>query len=337
MRRVGPWRVTFVTSPDDCNLRCIMCRTGSASAPPAERRRRPPRRMELGLLRRVLEDRRGSALSEVIPSTEGEPLLYPEMDGLLDLCAAAGAKVNLTTNGTFPGRGAAAWAERLAPACSDVKVSWNGACAATAEALMPGLSFDEALAGVRAFAKVRDRVASSGAGRCRLSFQVTAMEPNVAELPEIVRLAASLGVDRVKVNQLQAHFPELRSLSLRRSPRSIRRWNEAVRACWRAAEEARRTRGRQVLLQNLVELEPDPERPAPLGPCPFLGREAWVTVDGRFGPCPAPRGERLGELGSLRDWTMGEIWESERYRELCRSYPSRPICRECSMRRPGGA
>jgi radical SAM protein with 4Fe4S-binding SPASM domain len=258
------------------------------------------------------------------------------MDGLLDLCAAAGVKVNLTTNGTFPGRGAAAWAERLAPACSDVKVSWNGAVAATAEAVMPGLRFENALAGVRDFAAVRDRTSAAGGSRCRLSFQVTAMEPNLAELPAIVRLAASLGVDRVKVNQLQTHFEELRPLSLRRSAGSIRRWNEAVRACRRAAEEVRR-QGREVLLENVVELEPDPRHPAPLGTCPFLGREAWVTVDGRFAPCPAPRGERLADLGSLRDRTLGEIWESEGYGELCRDYRSNPVCRECSMRRPGGA
>jgi MoaA/NifB/PqqE/SkfB family radical SAM enzyme len=293
--------------------------------------------MDLGLLRRILEERRGSALAEIIPSTEGEPLLYPEIDGLLDLCGAAGVKVNLTTNGTFPGRGAAAWAERLAPACSDVKVSWNGAAPATAEAVMPGLRFADAVEGIRDFAAVRDRTSAAGGGRCRLSFQVTAMEPNVAELPEIVRLAGSLGVDRVKMNQLQVHFAELRPLSLRRSAGSIRSWNEAVRACRRAAEEVRRRHGREVLLENVVELEPDPHHPAPLGACRFLGQEAWVTVDGRFAPCPAPQRERLGELGSLCDRTLGEIWESEGYRDLCRDYRSRPVCRECCLRRPGGA
>ena len=334
---MGPWRVTFVTNPDDCNLRCIMCRSGSGWARPPDRRQRPRRRMDLALLRRILEERRGSGLAEIIPSTEGEPLLYPEMDGLLDLCAAAGVKVNLTTNGTFPGRGASAWAERLAPACSDVKVSWNGAVARTAEAIMPGLRFEDALAGLRDFAAVRDRMTSRGWDRCRLSLQVTAMEPNVAELPEIVRLAASLGVDRVKVNQLQVHFEELRPLSLRRSAASIARWNAVARACRAAAAEVRRRSGRKIALENVVELQPDPRHPAPLGPCPFLAQEAWVTVDGRFAPCPAPQRKRLGELGSLRERTMGEIWESEGYRNLCRDYRSHPVCRECSFRRPGGA
>ena len=83
-----------------------------------------------------------------------------------------------------------------------------------------------------------------------------------------------------------------------------------MRAARAAAEEARRPDGSRVELQNLVELSPEGE-PAPLGPCPFLGREAWVTVDGRFAPCPAPGAAcgDLGDFGSLRDRTLGEIWE----------------------------
>ncbi len=334
----GPWRVTFVTNPDDCNLHCLMCDGHSDLARPgAGARARPPRRMDLGLVKRVLEERRGTGLAEVIPSTMGEPLLWRDLDGLLDLCARRGVKVNLTTTGTVPGRGPAGWAERLCPVSSDVKISWNGATAGTAESIMRGLDFAAAASGVRAFVAARDRVAVREGRRCRISFQVTAMEANVAELPGIVRLAASLGVDRVKVNQIQVHFGEMEAQSLRRAPEAVRRWNEAVRASRAAAELARRPDGSRLELQNLVELSP--EEPAPLGACPFLGREAWVLVDARFAPCPAPgaaRG-RLGEFGSLRERTLGEIWEDRPLRDLVAGWPEREACRECSFRRPGGA
>jgi MoaA/NifB/PqqE/SkfB family radical SAM enzyme len=336
--RAGPWRITLVTNPDDCTLHCIMCDGHSDLARLARPRAGPPRRMDLGLPRRILDERRGSGLGEVIPSTMGEPLLWPDMDGLLDLCAERGVKVNLTTNGTFPGRGAAGWAERLCPVSSDVKISWNGATARTAESIMRGLDFGAALANARAFLSVRDRLAARGGWRCRVSFQVTAMEANVAELPGMVRLAASLGVDRVKVNHVQVHFDELEAQSLRRGPEAVRRWNEAVRASRAAAEEARRPDGSRVELQNLVELSPVGE-PAPRGPCPFVGREAWVTVDGRFAPCPAPgaaRG-RLGDFGSLPERTLGEIWESRPFRDFVAGWPDHPVCRECTLRRPGGA
>lgn len=335
----GPWRVTFVTNPDDCNLHCLMCDGHSDLARlAAGPRAGPPRRMDLSLVRRVLAERRGAGLAEVIPSTMGEPLLWADLPALVDLCAAEGVKVNLTTNGTFPGRGAAGWAERLCPVASDVKISWNGASAATAESIMRGLDFREARGGVRDFVSVRDRLAARGGWRCRVSFQVTAMEANAAELPGIVRLAASLGVDRVKVNHLQVHFGEMEGQSLRRSQEAVARWNAAVRACRDAAEEARRPDGSRLELQNLVEL-PAGGEPAPLGPCPFLGREAWVLADGRFAPCPAPgaAGGRLGDFGSLADRTLGEIWEGRAFRDLVAGWPGHPACRDCSFRRPGGA
>ena len=61
-----------------------------------------------------------------------------------------------------------------------------------------------------------------------MTFQLTFLETNVAELAGIVRLAAELGVDRVKGHHLWAHFREIESLSMRRSAESIARWNEAV-------------------------------------------------------------------------------------------------------------
>jgi len=87
---------------------------------------RPKRRMDITLIGRVLEESRGTPLREIIPSTMGEPLVYKHMDEIIDLCSQYGVKLNLTTNGTFPGRGARAWAERIVPVASDVKISWIG-------------------------------------------------------------------------------------------------------------------------------------------------------------------------------------------------------------------
>ena len=187
----------------------------------------------------VLEERRGTGLREVIPSTMGEPLLWAGLDRLLDACAAEGLALNVTTNGTFPGRGAEAWAEALLPVASDVKLSWNGATTSTAQAIMDGLDFGRAVEDARRFLAVRDRLAARGRAsrwpgsgpatgwpgdrRATVTFQVTAQEANVGELADIVRLAARLGVDRVKVNQLQPRFPWLEERALTRSAEAIAR------------------------------------------------------------------------------------------------------------------
>jgi MoaA/NifB/PqqE/SkfB family radical SAM enzyme len=297
----------------------------------------PSRRMAPALAEAVLAERAGSPLREVIPSTMGEPLLWAGLDALVGQCAAQGVRLNLTTNGTFPIRGARGWADRLVPVLSDVKISVNGATATTAAAVMAGIRHDEVVENVRALVAVRDRHAADGGRRATVSFQVTAQEANVRELAAIVRLAAGLGVDRVKLNQLQVRRPELAGRSLRRSPAAIARWNAAAAEARAAAEETPRAGGGRVVLANAVELLPDPAAPAPLGPCPFVGREAWLHHDGRFAPCPSPRAAELGDFGSVAEAPLGQLWGGSTFRGLVAEWPEREPCRRCAFRRAGGA
>ncbi|MCA9690985.1 MAG: glycosyltransferase, partial [Myxococcales bacterium] len=204
----GPWRITFDTNPDTCNLHCVMCEEHSPHSPLQIRRKqegRPRRVMPIELIERVIAEAAPRGLREVIPSTMGEPLLYSDFDRLLELCREHQVKLNLTTNGTFPGRGAHAWAEVIVPVTSDVKISWNGATAATHEAIMIGARWERVVENVREFIAVRDKHAAAGGDRCRVTFQLTFLESNVAELADIVRLALDLGVDRVKGHHLWAH------------------------------------------------------------------------------------------------------------------------------------
>jgi MoaA/NifB/PqqE/SkfB family radical SAM enzyme len=167
---------------------------------------------------------------------------------------------------------------------------------------------------------------------------VTAQERTVDELAAIVRLAARLGVDRVKLNHLQPRRPALAGRSLRRSAEALRRWNAAVREAHAAAEEAARA-GAAVRLENAVPLAEDPADPAPFGPCRFVGREAWIHPDGRFAPCPHPaaaRGE-LGDFGSVAATPLGVLWNSGAFRAFVASYAEHSVCRTCPLRRPGGA
>lgn len=338
--RPGPWRITFDTNPDECNLRCIMCEEHS---PHSDRQRereaagRPRRRMPLELLRRVLDDSRETPLHEIIPSTMGEPLVYGHFDEVVDLCMEHGLLMNLTTNGTFPRRGAREWARRLLPVLSDVKISWNGATARTHEAVMLGSRWERVLENLRVFVAERDALAREGGHRARVTLQLTFLQTNVDELADIVRLAASLGVDRVKGHHLWAHFEAIRPLSMRRNAASIARWNDAVAEAHRAAEQHPLPSGARVLLENFHLLDPGAVADmAPGARCPFLGREAWVSAEGRFDPCCAPDVQRrtLGEFGNLNDVGIAEVWNGEAYGHLQATYTGHPLCRGCNMRQP---
>jgi glycosyltransferase involved in cell wall biosynthesis/MoaA/NifB/PqqE/SkfB family radical SAM enzyme len=336
----GPWRITFDTNPDDCNLKCVMCEEHSPHSPLQAARRAnglPKRRMDIAMLRRVLESCRGTRLREIIPSTMGEPLLYKHFDEIIDLCAEFGVKMNLTTNGTFPSRGARDWARRIVPVTSDTKISFNGATAATQEAIMIGSDWKTIIENVRVFVAERDAHAASGGNYCRVTFQTTFLDSNVAELPAMVRLAASLGVDRVKGHHLWAHFEQIKGMSMRRSRSAVERWNGIVAEVERAVAECPLPSGKRVLIENIHPLDPnDPGDIAPGGPCPFLGEEAWVSAEGRFGPCCAPDAQRrtLGAFGNLNEKAMMEIWNGKQYQTLRNTYREHQLCQTCNMRKP---
>ncbi len=74
------------------------------------------------------------------------------------------------------------------------------------------------------------------------------------ELSDIVKLAASLGVDRVKGHQLWAHFEEIRDLSMKVSKESIVQWNKYVKQALEAQEKFRKPNGEKVILENIIPL-----------------------------------------------------------------------------------
>lgn len=340
-RRPGPWRITFDTNPDTCNLQCVMCEEHSQHSLlqiQRKKEKRPHRIMPIAMIERVIAEAAPRGLREVIPSTMGEPLLYKDFDRILELCREHGVKLNLTTNGTFPGRGARAWAEAIVPVTSDVKISWNGASAATQEAIMIGGRWEAMLGDAREFIAVRDAHAAAGGNRCRVTFQLTFLETNIHELADIVRLAVELGVDRVKGHHLWAHFDAIEGFSMRRSKASIERWNQAVAEAEAAADERTLPNGARILLENIFPLDPESAHQdlAPGGSCPFLGQEAWVSAKGRFDPCCAPDAQRrtLGDFGDLHRSSLLEIWDGDAYGGLVAGYRSRALCMGCNMRRP---
>ena len=335
-----PFRLTFDTNPDQCNLTCVMCEEHSPHSLRQIERKAcglPPRQMKIETFEAVMRELEKHPPEEIIPSTMGEPLLYRDFDRIVAACRRHGTKLNLTTNGTFPRRGPRNWGRILLPITSDVKISFNSMRREIQEAMMPGISFDEMIANISEFVRVRDHLAGTGQHRASITLQATFMERNVEGLPEVVRFAAGLGIDRVKGHQLWAHFEQIKADDMRRSQESRRRWNEIVAECHRTADTHRRPDGSKVRLENFTPLEEAAASGVPPDyECPFLGREAWVNSAGRFDPCCAPDALRksLGSFGDVTENGLLEIWNSPKYRELLGRYRDMPLCQNCVMRRP---
>jgi glycosyltransferase involved in cell wall biosynthesis/MoaA/NifB/PqqE/SkfB family radical SAM enzyme len=339
-KKTGPWRITFDTNPDHCNFKCIMCECFSPYSNVKKERVAagiPKREMSIDLIRKILEDSRGTPLREIIPSTMGEPLLYKDFEKIIDMCKEFGVKLNLTTNGSFPRKGAEAWGKLLIPVCSDIKISWNGATKETQEKIMLGSQWERDLANLKTLLRIRNEYAEKGENWCRITLQMTFLGTNVDELSDMVKLGVSLGVDRIKGHHLWAHFKEIKTLSMRHNTEAITRWNKAVREAQNVAATCLLPNGKHILLENIYPLEESASiNLVPDGICPFLGKEAWVDTTGRFNPCCAPDQERLslGEFGNLNENTIEEIWQGSAYQELRQNYLNHPLCISCNMRKP---
>ncbi len=328
MKLPGPWRITFDTNPDDCNMSCIMCERFSKYADPGTSK---PRRMRYEIIETAVNDAIPLGLREIIPSTMGEPLLYSDFDKIIKLCREKNLKLNLTTNGTWPGKTVTEWAELLCPVLSDVKISWNGVSPTIQESIMQGSRYEKRVQDLYTFIDAKNEINPE---KCTVTLQCTFMKRNLTEIPGIVKLAIKFGVDRVKGHHIWVHYPELRNEDLRSSRHLRKLWNETVNECW----EIKESLGSNIILENFTPL------PEQLGVglpaewvCPFLGNELWINAEGRIDPCCAPDAERKahGLFGFVR--TTGDLrkaWESEKYIGLIESQGSNPLCMKCNMRRP---
>ncbi len=211
-------------------------------------------------------------LREVIPSTMGEPLLYSQFENLERLVSELKLKLNITTNGSFPLKGAERLARELFPISSDIKVSCWGVKESSWNVLCPGMDVRSYLENLETLVRVRRELSrDSGRALASLSLQMTVTRTNRAEVLPVLELAASLGFDRVKLNR--AVF-----LSSARRPDEELSPGDFLDVS---------TVGNLPVRIEGTFLRPAGEGIAS-GKCPFPGRELWILPDGSTEPCPDP-------------------------------------------------
>jgi MoaA/NifB/PqqE/SkfB family radical SAM enzyme len=223
------------------------------------------------------------------------------------------------------------------PITTDVKISWNGATAETSQKVMLKINFDEAVANVKEFIRIRDEHFAKTGYYCRVTFQLTFMQNNMHELAYIVKLASQLGVDRVKGHQLWAHFDEIKYLSMKATPESILQWNEYVKQAIEVQEKFRKPNGAKVILENIIPLHQNENKEIPESyECPFLEKELWVSATGKISPCCAPDEQRntLGDFGNIENISIEEVLQSDNYQHLVKNYKTIDLCKTCNMRKP---
>lgn len=295
----------IVQTTDACNLSCIFCQI------PKEKK---GSHMDKGCFDSLVEEV-FPTLVEMHPSNIGEPLMWPLFRHMCERMEEFGVLLDLTTNGTLlEGKNL----DAIESIARDVKVSFDGAKKETFESIRDGAGFERICDNVRQLA---DSIGKKN-HRC-ISLQMTLMKSNFRELPDLVRLAPSLGASKVKAYHLFSFHPELDKESLMfHMPEYEVVLKESIKASKEVGIELELAeppvRGQEEfhLKQKLCHL-------------PWY--ESWVDIDGSIYPCHSNAGI---DVGNIRESRFFDIWNGQFYRQIRRSIgEGYPVwnCSGCGM------
>ena len=299
----------YIETTNRCNLRCRTCPQywGMDEAPadlsPAQVTR---------ILGYFLMVRR------VVLHGIGEPLLNPEIPGILRAVKATGAYALFNTNGLLlRGRVARGLVEE---GLDELRISVDSATPETYAAVRGANGLGRILANIRAFTTIKRE---SGRDLPKVSLWLTGMKTNIGELPALVSLAADVGISEVYLQRLVYSGRGLaiagESLFSAPGPAEV----AAVRRAEKLALElgiALRGSG-EVSSGDLISLTDAPEQPYQRCRRPWT--LMYVTANGNVLPCciapftGVPYGTIV--LGNIFNQTVEGIWNGEPYRQWRKS------------------
>lgn len=255
-------------------------------------------------------------LREIKLQGMGEPLLHRDLPAMLEEGERRGIVMLLFTNGSIY---TDAIASRLASLRNTTVIfSVDGATAETFEAIRVNGNF------AKVVANVADLVRRRGdAERPRIELWTVATARNAHEVPDIVRLAEELGVDKVTITTMLTDWGKDGMAGIV-EPLALR--GEQPLATGAITREATRV---------AVDVETGPmystERP-----CPWPWNRSYVAANGDVVPCCVIADSSVVKMGNVFEEPFAKIWNNARYRELRRAIATDdvpPYCLTCYGRK----
>ncbi len=309
-----------------CNLLCETCpRTFETLEPPAD--------MSWALFTRIVDQY--PSIARVVLHGVGEPMLVRDLPRMIRYLKDRGTYVLFNTNGTLlqPKK----FQPLIDTGLDELRVSLDAADRETYRQVRGKDFFARIVRDVGRFTAYQREV---GAEYPRVSLWLTGLKETVAQLPEFVRLAASMGVREVHLQRLV--FDDA-GYGMARPESSL---FEQTRADEQAAIEQAQAIGAElgVTLDASGATEPGLSLKRDASDQPWSAcRRPWslmyFTAHGRALPCCiAPFSARdyaTYTLGDATQQTLREIWNGAAYRkfrgELLADTPPKP-CENCGLR-----
>jgi MoaA/NifB/PqqE/SkfB family radical SAM enzyme len=323
--RAAPPVCLYLEVTNRCNLLCETCpRTFEALEPPAD--------MSWDLFTRIVDQAPG--VTRAVLHGVGEPMLVPELPRMIRYLKARGVYVLFNTNGTLLRE--KRFRELIESGLDELRVSLDAADAASYAQVRGRPFFDRIVRDVRRMREFQDE---KGVSHPRVSLWLTGLKETIQQLPDFVRLAASMNVREVHLQRLV--FDET-GFGMARAQNSL---FERIDAEESAAIEVAQAIGASVgvTLDASGATEPGLSLKQQ-GEKPWSGcRRPWslmyFTAHGRALPCCiAPfsaRGYETYTLGDAKTQSLDDMWNGPAYSDfrekLVSDAPPKP-CQNCGLR-----
>jgi MoaA/NifB/PqqE/SkfB family radical SAM enzyme len=318
----------YLETTNRCNLLCTTCpRTYAELEPPAD--------MSWELFTSIVDQVPG--VERAVLHGVGEPMLVKNLPRMVRYLKDRGTYVLFNTNGTVlnekNGRAL------IAAGLDELRVSLDAATEKSYVAVRGKNYFKRILRNVRAFRELQER---EGNERPRVSVWLTGLKETIAELPDFVKVAASIGVKEVYLQRLVFFAQD--AIGLARPDQAL--YDQTSReeaAAIEAAAALAQAYGMSFSASGAAS-EPGMSLKRRDGDSPWsMCRRPWTvmyfTANGRALPCCiAPFSQHGYEnytLGDATKETLREIWNGPAYasfRDALLSDQPPSACGGCGLR-----
>lgn len=177
----------YVESTNQCNLKCIMCPNGLGLM------ERPKGFMDIDLFKSIIDEMSPHVEASTV-HIWGEPLLHPQILGMIDYAASHGIEPEMSTNATLLDKTMAK--EILKTGLREIYLCLDGAKKETYEKIRRQGSYETIKTNIENFAALKKE---SSNGRLGVNIQIVEMDPTRAEVESFVERWTLPGVDYINV------------------------------------------------------------------------------------------------------------------------------------------
>ncbi len=175
-----------IESTAKCNLSCPMCMRATVYF--------PPRDMELGLFKKIIDESRGF-LEFAVPYGAGEPLLNQEIYEMLSYCRKAGIPAGISTNATLLDEETSR--KLIASGLDSIIFAFDGATRESYERYRKGADFEGVRQNILRFLRIKKEMRSD----IFCILQMVRLKENRGEFRDLVRMWRLNGMNEIRIKK----------------------------------------------------------------------------------------------------------------------------------------